>query len=279
MSSTAGMTDRRRWLITGVSGGLGRAIAQAVLERGDHVIGTLRRGAEDFESLAPGRAHAVEVDLARAGDIPTAIEPAVARLGGIDVLVNNAGYCLEGAVEELGAAEIEDLFAVNVFAPLATQRAVLPHMRAAGGGRIINISSMAALQSYPGMGLYCASKSALSALTDSLGLETAPFGIHATSIEAGGIRTAFAGSSLRMAQQRIDDYRALRENVEGALEKSNGNQANDPTRIAKTILALVEMADPPTRMVIGEGTLARAEATLDAKRALYRRAIPSPGLN
>lgn len=263
----------RRWLITGVSGGLGRAIAQAALARGDRVAGTLRRGAEEFERLASGRAHAVEIDLARTGDIPAAVDGAVSRLGGVDILVNNAGYCLEGAVEEAGAAEVEDLFAVNVFAPLALLRAVLPHMRAAGSGRIVNISSMAAVESYPALGLYCASKAALSALTDSLGLETAAFGIHATAVEAGGMRTSFAGGSLRMADRRLDAYRPLREKVEAAMRKSDGNQANDPAGIAATVLALADMADPPARVLLGEGTAERAEAALDARRALYRRAV------
>ncbi len=263
----------RRWLITGVSGGLGRAIAQAALARGDRVTGTLRRGAADFERLAPGRAHAVEIDLARTDDIPGTIEPAIAQAGGVDILVNNAGYCLEGALEEAGAAEIADLFAVNLFAPLALLRAVLPHMRAAGAGRIINISSMAAVESYPALGLYCASKSALSALTDSLGQEAAPFGIHATAIEAGGMRTAFAGGSLRIAERRLDAYRPLREKVEAALRKSDGHQINDPTQIAATVMAVAEMPDPPARLVVGEGTLTRAEAALDARRALYRSAI------
>ncbi len=264
----------RRWLITGVSGGLGRAIATAALARGDQVAGTVRRGAEAFESLAPGRAHAVQIDLTQTGGIPAAIDAAIIRLGGVDVLVNNAGYCLEGAVEEVSTAEIDDLFAVNVFAPLALQRAILPHMRAAGGGRIINISSMAAVESYPALGLYCASKAALSALTDSLGLETAAFGIRATAIEAGGMRTAFAGGSLRMAARRLDVYAPLREKVEAAMEKSDGNQINDPAGIAARIMALVEMADPPARLVIGDGTLERAEAALDARRALYRRELP-----
>lgn len=264
----------RRWLITGVSGGLGRAIATAALARGNQVMGTVRRGAEAFESLAPGRAHAVKIDLSQTGDIPAAIEAAITRLGGVDVLVNNAGYCLEGAVEEVNAAEIDDLFAVNVFAPLALQRAVLPHMRAAGSGRIINISSMAAVESYPALGLYCASKAALSALTDSLSLETAAFGIRATAIEAGGMRTAFAGGSLRMAAQRLDAYAPLREKVETAMRKSDGNQINDPARITARIMELVEMADPPARIVIGEGTRDRAEAALNARRALYWRELP-----
>ena len=261
----------RRWLITGVSGGLGRALAEAVLARGDSVAGTLRSGGADFESLAPGRAHAVRLDLSRLADIPTAIETATARLGGIDVLVNNAGYCLAGAVEEIDAAEAQDIFSVNVLAPHAILRAALPRLRAAKPGRIINISSLAAVESYPGLGLYCASKAALSALSETLVLEVASLGVHVTAVEAGGMRTGFAGSSLRKAARRLSAYLPMRSKVEAGFRKSNGHQANDPAAVARAVLELSDLDHPPARLAIGQGARERVEAALDARLTAYRR--------
>lgn len=259
----------RRWLITGVSGGLGRALAEAVLARGDMVAGTLRSDPGDFERLAPGRAHAVHLDLSRLPDIPAAIDGAIARLGGVDVLVNNAGYCLAGAVEEVADAEAQDIFAVNLFAPLAVIRAALPHLRATGSGRIINISSLAALESYPGLGLYCASKAAFSALSETLGLELQSLGVHVTAVEAGGMRTGFAGSSLRKAAQRLAAYLPMRNKVETGFRHSDGNQANDPAAIALALIELSTLDQPPARLAIGDRARERVEARLDALRALY----------
>ncbi|MBM0171249.1 SDR family NAD(P)-dependent oxidoreductase [Altererythrobacter sp. C41] len=267
----------RRWLITGVSGGLGRAIAKGALARGDSVVGTLRSGAEEFEMLAPGRSHAVQLDVSRLGDIPAAVQTAATRLGGIDVLVNNAGYCLAGAVEEIDDAEANEIFAVNFFAPLAVMRAALPYLRTATPGRIINISSLAAVESYPGLGLYCASKAGLSALSDTLAIEVQPFGIHVTAVEAGGMRTGFAGRSLRKAAERLPIYEPMRSKVEDAFRASDGRQANDPEAIADAVLELSDLSLPPTRVVLGQAALERAEAALGARRELYRSYAATDG--
>lgn len=260
----------RRWLITGASGGLGRALAEGALGRGDAVVGTMRSGAAEFERLAPGRSHAVQLDVSRLDDIPAVVEAAAARLGGIDVLVNNAGYCLAGAVEEIDDAEASAIFAVNLFAPLAMIRAALPHLRAADPGRIINISSLAAVESYPGLGLYCASKAGLSALSDTLAMEVQPSGVHVTAVEAGGMRTGFAGRSLRKAAGRLSIYEPMRSKVEVAFRASDGRQANDPAAVADAILELSDLPLPPARLVLGQAALERAEAALHARRELYR---------
>lgn len=229
----------------------------------------MRNGAAEFERLAPGRSHAVQLDVSRLDDIPAVVEAAAARLGGIDVLVNNAGYCLAGAVEEIDDAEASAIFSVNLFAPLAVIRAALPHLRAANPGRIINISSLAAVESYPGLGLYCASKAGLSALSDTLAIEVQPFGIHVTAVEAGGMRTGFAGRSLRKASERLPIYEPMRSKVEGAFRASDGRQANDPEAIADAIHELSDLSLPPARVVLGQSALERAEAALDARRELY----------
>ncbi len=262
--------SKRRWLITGVSGGLGRALAEAALARGDTVVGTLRGDTADFERLAPGRAHAIRLDLSHLPEIPSAIDRAITRLGGIDVLVNNAGYCLAGAVEEVAETETQDIFAVNLFAPLAIIRAALPHLSAAGSGRIINISSLAAVESYPGLGLYCASKAALSALSETLALEVRPLGVHVTAVEAGGMRTGFAGPSLRKAARRFAAYLPMRNKIEEGFRHSDGKQANDPAAMALALLKLSELDQPPARLLMGDRALERVEAALDARRALYR---------
>jgi NAD(P)-dependent dehydrogenase (short-subunit alcohol dehydrogenase family) len=262
---------KRRWLITGVSGGLGRAIADAALARGDQVTGTLRKDAANFSALATGRSHAVTLDLGDSSGIDEAVAYAADQMGGIDILVNNAGYCLAGAVEEISDAEAQAMFAVNLFAPLAMARAALPHLRASPRAHIINISSMAAIEAYVGLGLYCASKAALSALSDVLGLETSPFHIPVTAVEAGGMRTDFAGASLRVAATQRPEYREMREQLVAGFAKSNGKQVNRPDVMAQQIVALTDHPTPPSRLILGEGAASRAIAALDQRRANYDR--------
>ena len=259
----------RRWLITGAAGGLGSAIADAALAQGDQVVGTVRQGAAAFAARAPGHAHAITLDLTDSGAIPKAVEQAAQQMDGIDIVVNNAGYCLAGAVEEIADTEAAQLFTVNVLAPLAIMRSALPFLRAASRGRIINISSMAAIEGYPGLGAYCASKAALSALTDVLAIEAAAFGIGVTAIEAGGMRTDFAGSSLRMAAQTQPEYHAMRSTLEAGFALSNGKQVNDPVQIAEAILDVATMPAPPTRIVLGEGARDRAISALEKRIILY----------
>ena len=243
----------RAWLITGVSSGLGRALAVAALGRGDVVAGTVRREADcaAFEALAPGRAHGLLLDLA---DTP-AIEPVCARaeaaVGGIDILVNNAGYGLVGALEETSLAEIRRLFEVNVFGALAVIQAVLPFMRARRAGRIISITSVSGLAAWGGTAAYCASKFALEGATQALAQEVAGLGIKVTNVAPGGLRTDYAGRSLALSARTLPDYDGAARFARRVLAETAGREPGDPARAAMAILAVADADAPPLRLLLG----------------------------
>ena len=242
------------WLITGVGSGLGHALATAALARGDAVAGTVRR-ADDlaaFEALAPGRAHGFQLDLSDEAAIAATAAAAAAAVGGIDVLVNNAGYGLVGAVEEASLAETRAQFEVNVFAPLALIQAVLPAMRARRAGRIVNITSVSGVATWAGTGVYCASKWALEGAALTLADEVEPLGIKVTNIEPGGMRTDYAGRSLRQTQLLIDDYAGgPGHQARTILADHAGHEPGDPAKVAAAILTVVDAADPPRQLLLG----------------------------
>lgn len=262
------------WLITGVSGGLGREIARAALERGDVVAGTMRQAADKaaFEASAPGRAHGVLLDLARPEDAPAATAAATAAIGPLDVLVNNAGYGLVGALEEASLAEIRRQFEVNVFAALAMIQAVLPAMRARRGGRIINITSVSGLAVWAGTGVYCASKHALEAVGETLADEVAPLGVAVINIAPGGMRTDYAGRSLVRSTVRIADYdEGPAHQAEAILADHAGAEGGDPAKVARAILAAVDSPTPPKRLLLGADALHYAEQHIAGLQADIER--------
>jgi len=249
----------KRWLITGASSGFGLELARAALARGDTVVGTLRQRAQadSFEQLAPGRSHAVVLDVTRAGDIPAAVQQAVQKAGGIDVLVNNAGYGLFGVVEEVSDAEARHVMETNFFGALAVTRALLPHMREQRSGHIFNISSVAGVVGFPGCGLYAASKFALEGASEALAGELAPFGVRVTIVEPGGFRTKFAGGSMRQAEKELPAYA---DTPAGKARKSisryDGRQPGDPAKAALAIITALEAPEAPLRLVLGADGLA-----------------------
>lgn len=257
-------SDVRRWLITGVSSGFGEALARAALQRGDQVVGTVRNPEKmaAFEALAPGRAHAVLLDVTDA----TAIGPAVARAsalaGGIDVLVNNAGYGFVGAAEEASLDEIRRQFETNFFGLVQVTRAVLPQMRERRSGRIINLSSGAGQIASPGLGYYAASKFAVEGFSEALAGEVAPLGIRVSIIEPGGFRTQFSGGSYAQAAARIADYDATAGRMRAGFEQFHGHQPGDPEKAAQVMLQLTDMAAPPLRLVLGGDMLPRVRSKL-----------------
>jgi len=261
----------RTWFITGVSSGLGRAIAQAALAAGDSVAGTLRKPEERaaFESLAPGRAHGVLLDVT---DIP-AIEPAIAhveqQIGPISILVNNAGYGHEGLLEEATLEDLRHQFEVNFFGAAAVTKALLPRMRARRAGRILNITSMGGLITMPGLGLYHASKFALEGLSESLGKELKGFGIHVTAVEPGSFRTEWSGRSMARAPRAIADYDALMNPIRERRQKGSGHQLGDPAKAAAAILKLVAAENPPAHLLLGSDARRLVLEKLDALRAEY----------
>jgi NAD(P)-dependent dehydrogenase (short-subunit alcohol dehydrogenase family) len=261
------------WLITGVSSGLGRALAQAALARGDRVAGTVRDAAAlaGFEALAPGRALAVLADMGEEAQVRAAVEAALAAFGGLDVLVNNAGYGLVGAVEETSAAQMRRLFEVDVFAPVFAIQAVLPHMRGRGAGRIVNVTSVSGHAPWAGTGVYTAAKHALEGLGTTLAQEVGPLGIKVTNVAPGGMRTDWAGRSLQVADGRIADYEATARQAERILGGHAGQEGGDPARVAAAILRIVDAPDPPLRLVLGEDALGYVEQARAMFEADLRR--------
>jgi NAD(P)-dependent dehydrogenase (short-subunit alcohol dehydrogenase family) len=263
----------KRWLITGVSGGLGRAIAVHALGRGDVVTGTVRRAdqVDAFAALAAGRAHSVMLDVSDDALTP-AVTGAIAAMGGIDVLVNNAGYCLVGAVEDLSLAEARQEMETNFFGTLKLIQAVVPHFREQGRGRIVNIASVAGAAGIPLFGLYSASKFAVVGLSAALAKELAPFGIKVTAVEPGGLRTDFGGASLRVSAVVSPPYAAQVETIAGRMALAGAKAINDPAKAAAAIAALVDMDEPPVHAAIGADGLRAVRAALEARLADYARA-------
>ena len=268
------------WFITGVSSGFGREIARAALARGDTVAGTLRQKAQldAFRALAPGRAHALQMDVTDAAAIGRAVEEAVRTAGRIDVLVNNAGYGQVGVAEEVSEQQTRRLFETNFFGALKVVLAVLPHMRAQHSGHIINISSVAGMIGIPGMALYSAAKFALEGLTEALAGEVAPLGIRVTIVEPGGFRTDFAGRSISQPERSVPDYAPTPAGkVRERLAASAGQQPGDPAKAAAAILNLVDAPSVPLRLALGSDALkmlgarlARVTQDYDAWQAVTR---------
>jgi NAD(P)-dependent dehydrogenase (short-subunit alcohol dehydrogenase family) len=251
------------WLITGVSGGLGKALAEAALARGDRVAGTVRKDADlkAFEALGSS-ARGFLADMADETAVRAAVEAAEAWLGGIDVLVGNAGYGLVGAVEEASLAEIRAQFEVNVFGPIAAIQAVLPHFRQRRAGHIITVTSVSGVAAWAGTGIYCGSKHALEGVTQTLAQEVAEFGVKVTNVEPGGMRTDYAGRSLIVTQRQIDDYDGAARNAQRILGDHAGHEPGDPVKVAQAILAIAGAEDPPLQLLLG------ADAMLYATRQL-----------
>ena len=257
------------WLITGVSSGLGRAIAEAALARGDKVAGTVRRQADldAFEAHAPGCALGYIADMVDEAAVREAVDRAESDLGGIDVLVGNAGYGLFGAVEESSLAEIRRQFEVNVFGPIAAIQATLPYFRARRRGHVITITSVSGVATWAGTGVYCGSKHALEGVTRTLAEEVAELGIKVTNIEPGGLRTDYAGRSMVVTQARIDDYEGAARNAQRIMADHVGHEPGDPAKAAQAILAIAGTEDPPLQLLLGADAMLYATRQLSAYQA------------
>ncbi len=257
------------WLITGVSGGLGRALARAALARGDAVAGTVR-AAHDlaaFEAIAPGRARGYILDLGDETAVRAVADAAEADLGGLDILVNNAGYGLVGAVEEASLAEIRAQFEVNVFGPIAAIQAVLPYFRARRAGHVINITSVSGVAAWAGTGIYCGSKHALEGVAQTLAQEVAELGIKVTNIEPGGMRTDYAGRSLIKTRRTIADYAGAAHAAQRILADHAGHEPGDPAKVAQAILAVADAEHPPLQLLLGADAMLYATQKLSAFQA------------
>lgn len=247
----------RVWLITGASRGIGARIAEAALAQGDAVVATSRSAASVEQRLGPHDALLpLALDVTDEVQARQAVGAALDRFGRIDVLVNNAGYGLLGAVEEATADEVLRLYDTNVFGLLHVTRAALPALRARRAGHVINISSLGGVQSAAGFGLYCSTKFAVEGITEALHAELAPLGIHATVVEPGYFRTEFLdGASLAVSPRVLDDYAESAGAVREAARRINLNQPGDPVRLAQAVMQLVASPTPPLRLPLGTDTL------------------------
>jgi len=259
------------WLITGCSTGLGRALAEAVLDRGENAVVTARDVAsvQDLADSHPDRALPLSLDVTDPAAVSRVVQEAEQRFGAIDVLVNNAGYGYRAAVEEGDVADVELLFATNVFGAVAMIKAVLPGMRTRRSGAIVNISSIGARISPPGSGYYSASKAALEGLTASLRKEVAPLGNTAMAVEPGGFRTDFAGRSLQQSATAIADYADTAGRRRKENDTTHGTQPGDPAKAAQVLITVLESENPPLLLVLGRDAVEAFRRVLDDQRAEF----------
>jgi NAD(P)-dependent dehydrogenase (short-subunit alcohol dehydrogenase family) len=254
------------WFITGCSSGLGRALAIAALSRGDRVIATARH-VTNLEALArayPLSCRMLALDVTRPAEVESAVAAGLAAFGTIDVLVNNAGAGLVGAVEETNDAEIARSFEVNFLGPLRLTRALLPHFRARRAGHLFFLSAAAAIANYPGFGIYGAAKRALEGAAESLAQEGRPFGLKVTIVQPGPFRTDFIGRSLTHAATTLPDYDGTRGKFARFLASAHGQQPGDPARAASAIIAAFSADRSPLRLVLGAYANDKARRTLSA---------------
>jgi NAD(P)-dependent dehydrogenase (short-subunit alcohol dehydrogenase family) len=263
------MSFPKTLLITGVSSGFGRALAQQALAIGHRVVGTVR-GAEAkqaFEALAPDRAFGRMLDVTQFDAIDGVVADIEAGIGPIDALVNNAGYGHEGVMEESPLAEMRRQFDVNVFGAVAMMKAVLPYMRKRRRGHILNITSMGGFTTMPGIAYYCGSKFALEGISEALGKEVKPFGIAVTAVAPGSFRTDWAGRSMIRTPRSIADYDGLFDPVRQAREEKSGKQLGDPAKAARAMLAVLESDAPPAHLLLGSDALGLVREKLAALQA------------
>jgi len=259
------------WFITGVSTGLGKALADAALTSGDIVVGTLRKPEEaaSFNQVAIGKSHGVLLDVTN----ENAIEPLIAHveesIGPIDVLVNNAGYGHEGLVEESSMAEFRNQFEVNFFGAVAVTKAVLPRMRERKAGHIINITSMGGFITMPGIAAYHASKFALEGFSESLGKEVKHLGITVTAVAPGSFRTDWAGRSMVRAPRSIAAYDDVMNPIRERRQRVSGQQLGDPQKAAQAILKLARNSTPPAHLLLGSDAFKLADEKLALLRAEF----------
>jgi NADP-dependent 3-hydroxy acid dehydrogenase YdfG len=255
----------RTWFITGASTGFGRMLAEEVLKSGGKVIATARNldKVTDLEAKYPGAAKALALDVTDVGQVDSAVTQAYAQFGQVDVLVNNAGYGVAGAIEEVSEAEFMPMFETNVFGLLQVTRAFLPHFRKQRSGHILNLSSIGGVVAGPGIGMYNATKFAVEGISEALAAEVAPLGIRVTIIEPGPFRTDFLGRSGVVAKTRLADYDSTAGSMRKYFAENDGKQKGDPLRAVQAMMQVVESPNPPLRLLLGASAAQRLRAKLD----------------
>ncbi|KVZ17039.1 oxidoreductase [Burkholderia stagnalis] len=260
------MASSKILLITGVSSGFGRALAQEALAVGYTVVGTVRseQARREFEALHAYGAVGRVLDVTDFDAIDGVVSDIEASVGPIDVLVNNAGYGHEGVMEEAPLSEMRRQFDVNVFGAVAMIKATLPFMRKRRRGHILNITSMGGHITMPGIAYYCGSKFALEGISEALGKELGPFGIAVTAVAPGSFRTDWAGRSMARTPRSIADYDALFDPIRKAREEKSGKQLGDPVKAARAMLAAIAAERPPAHLLLGSDALRLVRDKLSA---------------
>ncbi|MFC3653281.1 oxidoreductase [Dyella humi] len=251
------MAATKTLLITGVSSGFGRALAQEALAAGHRVVGTVRseQARRDFETLATSNVIGRILDVTDFDAIDGVVGNIEATVGPVDVLVNNAGYGHEGVLEESPLEEMRRQFDVNVFGAVAMMKAVLPYMRGRRRGHILNITSMGGHITLPGISYYCGSKFALEGISETVGKEVKPFGIAVTAVAPGSFRTDWAGRSMVRTPRSIPDYDGLFDPIREARRQKSGRQLGDPAKAARAMLDVIDSDSPPAHLLLGSDAI------------------------
>ncbi len=260
------MSEKKVWFITGSSTGLGRDLAEVLLVSGYRVVATARKpeSVGDLIKKYPETARTVELDVNKPEQVRAAMQYAISEFGRIDVLVNNAGYGLIGAIEEPSDEQIRAQFETNLFGAIDVTRAALPILRGQKSGHILNLSSVAGFISSPSAGYYAATKFALEAISESLSKELEPHNVKVTIVEPGPFRTDFAGRSLRAPENQLPDEYPTTQNFLNYFAEVDRKQVGDPRKAAKVLIDVVESDNPPLRLPLGEMCITRIEAELES---------------
>ncbi len=270
VNGNPGVGESLVWFITGCSTGFGRDLARHVLACGYRAVVTARKPEDLKEFSASEGALVLKLDVTDNAQIDAAVKAAHDRFGRIDVLVNNAGIGYFGAVEESEETEVRRMFDVNVFALGRMTQAVLPGMRQQRSGFIINIASLAGINSFPGLGYYCATKFAVEGLSGSLALEVEPLGIKVIVVEPSGFRTDWAGRSANESPLHIEDYATTSGVKREQLRAYSGKQPGDPVRAVKAIVDAVKLPNPPSHLLLGNAAFDVSTARLESLLKEFR---------
>lgn len=257
------------WFITGISSGLGKALAESVIEKGYFVIGTLRKASQvdTFNKNKANNAEAFLLDITNPKSVEDCVNAVISKHGRIDVLVNNAGMGFVGAVEETSLEEVRNVFEANFFGTLHVTQTVLPFMRKEKQGHVVQMSSHGGIKAFAGFGIYNASKFALEGFSEAMAQEVAPLGIKVLIIEPGPFRTSFAGKGLGEAKTIIDDYLETAGVFRTKLKSIDGKQEGNPVKAAQAIIDMVNSKNPTLRLPLGKVALVTIGIKIDSIKA------------
>ncbi|MFG1957999.1 SDR family NAD(P)-dependent oxidoreductase [Nonomuraea sp. NPDC049028] len=261
-------TQTQTWIITGASRGLGRALAEAALAAGDHVVAAVRRpeSVADLKAAYPDACLIATFDVRDTTAAADLVRDTLDHFGQLDVLVNNAGRGMVGAVEEIGDAQLRELMDLHLFGPAALVRAALPAMHARGTGTIVQMSSQGGRMSFPGVSAYSASKFALEGWSEALAGEVAPLGIRVMIVEPSRFRTGFHAGDVLEFVEESETYRGLLAAVRADMAGADGLQEGDPARAAEIIVSLAHSDEVPLRLPLGREAVERISGA-------YRRGL------